>query len=141
MLRWVDAINSELRAIFEKGVYEECQLPEGKRTLSTKMVLTIKRDKWGNIEKYSARLVVRGFLQEKDIDYDEVFAPTAKSVSSRILISIAAQYRLDIQQIDVSTAFLNGVLDEDVYVKLPAALPQSSGTVRYVHQVVDRPGT
>jgi hypothetical protein len=126
---WVEAINHELSAIFEKGVYEECALPAGKRALSTKLVLTIKRDKWGNVDKYEARLVVRGFLQAKDIDYDEVFAPTAQSVSFRVLISIAAQNRLDMQQIDVSTAFLNGVLDEEVYVKLPSALPQSPGKV------------
>jgi transposase InsO family protein len=118
---WLAAINAELTAMYEKDVYEQCDLPPGKRALSTKMILHIKRDKSGNIDRYKARLVVRGFLQEKDVDFSEVFAPTAQAASLRVLTSIAAQKQLDIQQIDVSTAFLNGVLEEEVFVKLPAA--------------------
>jgi hypothetical protein len=64
---WVAAINAELRSIFEKDVYDECVLPAGKRALTTRMVLHIKRDQWGNVLKYKARLVARGFLQEEGI--------------------------------------------------------------------------
>jgi hypothetical protein len=122
---WIDAINSELRAVFEKTVYEECELPRGRKALTMRFVLTIKRDVYGNIEKYKARLVVRGFLQKEGIDFQEVFAPTAQSASFRIICSIAAQQRLDMQQIDVSTAFLNGDLTEEVYVTLPSIIPGS----------------
>jgi hypothetical protein len=119
---WVEAINSELRSIFEKQVYEECDLPPGKKALSTKMVLNIKRDQFDNITKYKARLVVRGFLQEEGVDFSEVFAPTAQTASFRVWTSVAAQLRYEIHQIDVCTAFLNGELEEEVYVKLPSSI-------------------
>jgi hypothetical protein len=123
---WVQAINAELRSVFEKQVYEECELPPGRKALTMRIVLKIKRDVYGNVEKYKARLVVRGFLQKEGIDFDEIFAPTAQCASFRMLISIAAQQRLQIEQIDVSTAFLNGELSEEVYVQLPACLPSTS---------------
>jgi hypothetical protein len=122
---WIEAINSELRAVFEKTVYEESELPKGRKALTMRFVLTIKRDVYGNIEKYKARLVVRGFMQKEGVDFHQIFAPTAQSSSFRILCSIAAQQRLDIQQIDVSTAFLNGELAEEVYVSLPSIVPGS----------------
>jgi hypothetical protein len=78
---------------------------------------------YGNVQKYKARLVVKGFLQKEGIDFDEIFAPAAQCASFRMLISIAAQQRLQIEQIDVSTAFLNAELSEEVYVQLPACLP------------------
>jgi transposase InsO family protein len=122
---WVAAINKELSSVFAKNVYEEVDLPPGKRALSLKLVLSIKRDQFGNIDCYKGRLVVRGFLQEKGIDFSEVFAPTAQSASFRVLTSIAAEMNFDMQQFDVSTAFLNGVLEEEVYVKLPTILSSS----------------
>jgi hypothetical protein len=119
---WIEAINSELRSIFEKDVYDECALPPGKRALTTKLVLHIKRDQWDNIIKYKARLVARGFMQEEGVDFSDIFAPTAQSASFRVLTSIAAQRGLPMHQIDVSTAFLNGDLEEEVYVQLPSAI-------------------
>jgi hypothetical protein len=123
---WIQAINDELRSVFEKQVYEECELPPGRKALTMRMVLKIKRNIHGNVEKYKARLVVRGFLQKEGIDFEEIFAPTAQCASFRLLISMAAQQRLHIEQIDVSTAFLNGELSEEVYVQLPPYLPSSS---------------
>jgi transposase InsO family protein len=119
---WIEAINKELRSLFEKNVYLECSLPASKKALTTKFVLHIKRDVYGNIEKYKARLVARGFQQQEGVDFDDIFAPTAQSASFRVLCSIAAQQQLDIQQIDVSTAFLNGELHDEVYVRPPACL-------------------
>ena len=71
----------------------------------------------GEVERYKARLVVKGYKQKEGIDYDEVFAPVTRMETIRLLISLAAQHRWTILQMDVKSAFLNGVLEEEVYVE------------------------
>ncbi|GJR43079.1 retrotransposon protein, putative, ty1-copia subclass, partial [Tanacetum coccineum] len=73
----------------------------------------------GNINTYKARLVAKGFTQTYRVDYEETFLPIADIRSIRILIAIAAFYDYDIWQMDVKTAFLNGYLDEDIYMVQP----------------------
>jgi hypothetical protein len=108
-----------MRALYEKGVYTEVSSPEGITPLPSKLVLTIKRDELGHVEKYKARLVAKGFKQIAGRDYDEVFAPTAQHVTLRVLLGTASHKGLDIGQIDVKTAFLNGDLPGDIYLKVP----------------------
>ena len=73
----------------------------------------------GEIERYKARLVVKGYRQKAGIDYDKVFAPVARMETIRLLISQAAQFEWPVYQMDVKSAFLNGVLEEEVYVEQP----------------------
>ena len=73
----------------------------------------------GLIERYKARLVAKGFLQKYGVDFEETFAPVAKFASIRIILSIAAQYKLVLHQMDVKTAFLNGLLEEEIFMKQP----------------------
>jgi Reverse transcriptase (RNA-dependent DNA polymerase) len=72
-----------------------------------------------NLTVYKTRLVPKGFTQVEGIDYDETFSPVAKFQSIRILLAIFIFYDYKIWQIDIKTAFLNGVLDEDVYMVQP----------------------
>ena len=74
----------------------------------------------GEIERYNARLVAKGYRQKARIDCDEVFAPISRMETIRLLISLAAQYKWPIYQMDVKSAFLNGMLEEEVYVSQPA---------------------
>lgn len=104
----------ELRALMEKG--EWIARPSHKRTLPAKWVFRIKRDETGAIEKYKARLVSKGFLHQPGTDYSDVFAPASSLVTLRLLLSIAAERDLEIHQLDVKTAFLNGELTEKVYL-------------------------
>jgi Reverse transcriptase (RNA-dependent DNA polymerase) len=78
-----------------------------------------KMNPQGEIERYNVRLVVKGYRQKAGIDYDEVFAPMAQMETIRLLILIAAQFEWSINQIDVKLTFLNGVLEEEVYVEQP----------------------
>ena len=119
---WKQAINTEMTALLEKGVYEIVSLPENKRALPSKMVFTIKRDEQGNVNKYKCRMVAKGFRQIAGRDFDEVFAPTAQHATLRILLALAATRDFIIHQVDVKTAFLNGDLDEEVYLKIPQEL-------------------
>ena len=71
----------------------------------------------GNIERYKARLVAKGFTQKEGIDYQETFSPISKKDSSRIIMTLVAHFDLELQQMDVKTAFHNGNLEEEVYIK------------------------
>ena len=130
---WKEAINSEMASLTEKGVYEEVSLPPGKRALPSKLVFAIKRHANGEIDKYKSRLVAKGFNQIAGRDYDEVFAPTAQHATLRILVALAAWQRLDLDQMDVKTAFLNGDLEEEVFLRLPQEL---GGRVWRLHKAL-----
>ncbi|CAJ2651499.1 unnamed protein product [Trifolium pratense] len=92
-----------------------------KKTWRTAMdwVYKAKKKSKGEVERYKARLVAKGYSQRADIDYDEIFAPVARLETVRLIISLAAQNKWKIHQIDVKSAFLNGVLDEEVYIEQP----------------------
>ena len=115
---WEESMNEELRSLMEKDVYEEVPLPPGCKALPSRWVYKIKRDDQGKVDKYKSRYVAKGYLQRLD-DEDSSHAPTSSTVVLRILLAMAAQEDWDIEQMDVKTAFLNGELDEDVYMKPP----------------------
>lgn len=126
---WEEAMQAELRALWEKGVYEWVSKPTHKKTLPARWVFKIKRDEKGSIEKYKARLVAKGFMQKAGVDYDDVSTPASSHVTLRLLLSIAAQKTYDVHQLDVKTAFLNGELDEEVYPEPPEGATDVQGRV------------
>ncbi|WCJ24325.1 Transposon TyH3 Gag-Pol polyprotein [Euphorbia peplus] len=83
------------------------------------MVFKLKRDGNGKLVKYKARLVVKGFQQKKGIDFDEIFSPVVKMTSIRAVLSLAASLDLELEQMDVKTAFLHGDLKEEIYMAQP----------------------
>ena len=83
------------------------------------MALQIKHVVDGSIEKYKARFVARGFSQKEGIDYEETSAPVASYTSIRTIIALAAKMKWKLHQMDVKTAFLNGVIEEEVYIEQP----------------------
>ena len=83
------------------------------------MALQNKHATDGNVEKYKARFIARGFTQKEGIDYDETFAPVSRYTTIRTIISLAAVFGWKLHQMDVKTAFLNGKIDEEVYIEQP----------------------
>ena len=93
-------------------------LPDGHRPITLKWVFKLKKDELGAVIKHKARLVARGFVQQEGIDYDDTFAPVARMESVRVL-TLAAQEGWQVHHMDVKSAFLNGDLKEEVYVRQP----------------------
>ena len=93
--------------------------PIGRKIIGSKWVFKCKVDENGDMERYKARLVARGFNQKYGFDYDETFSPVIRFESIRSVMALGVQYKLHLHQMDVSTAFLNGELSEEVYMRQP----------------------
>ena len=118
--RWKAAAQSEMDSLHKKETWTLVdKLPPGKNLVSNKWVFTHKRDSTGKIVRYKARLVARGFSQREGIDYEEVFAPVVRYGSIRVLLAVANQHNMEVDQLDVKTAYLNGRIDSEVYMSQP----------------------
>jgi hypothetical protein len=91
--------------------------PQGKLVATSKWIYKIKHVVDGNVEKFKARFVACGFSQKEVIDYDEIFSPVARYTSIRVIISLASVFDWKLHQMDVKTAFLNGEVEQEVYIK------------------------
>ncbi|GKU92084.1 hypothetical protein SLEP1_g5859 [Rubroshorea leprosula] len=116
------AMQDELQALENTRTWDLIDLLVKKSLIGCKWVCKIKTRSDGSVECYKARLVAKGFIQEYGIDYEETFAPVARLTSMRSLLAIAAMRRWKLFQMDVKNAFLNGDLEEEVYMKPPPGL-------------------
>ena len=116
---WKKAIQEEMAALEKNGTWEIVPLPKEKTSVGCRWVFTVKYKADGEIERYKARLVAKGYTQTYGIDFQETFAPVAKINSIRVLISLAVNLDWPLLQLDVKNAFLNGDLEEEVYMDLP----------------------
>ena len=118
-MKWKEACNSEYDSLRKIDTWDIVPLPKGRKAIGSRWVFRVKETQDGEIERYKARLVAKGFSQKYGVDYEETYAPVAKFTSIRIVLSLAAKYTLKLHQMDVKTAFLNGGLDEDIYMAQP----------------------
>ena len=116
---WKKAVNSEIESILSNHTWELVDLPPGNKPLGSKWIFKRKMKDDGTIDKYKARLVVKGFRQKEGLDYFDTYSPVTRITSIRMLIALAAVYGLEIHQMDVKTAFLNGELEEEIYIEQP----------------------
>jgi hypothetical protein len=119
---WNEAIEAELQSLRDNDVFEEVPIPRGTKPITSKPVFKVKLDQHGNVERFKVRFVARGFTQKKGRDYEETFAPVANLESIRVLLALAARYDLELDQMDVSTAYLNGELLEELYLSPPEGI-------------------
>jgi hypothetical protein len=116
---WQDAMTEEYQSIMKNDVWDIVPRPEGKSVVTSKCIYKIKHPTDGSVEKYKARFVARGFTQVEGIDYAETFAPVSRYTSIRTIISLTAFMRWRLHQMDVKTTFLNGEIEEEVYIEQP----------------------
>lgn len=109
------AMNQEITSIEENETYELTVLLPGQKIIGLKWVYKLKRDANGNITKYKARIVAKGYVQEYGIDYDEVYAPVTRLGTVRLLLALSAKKKWEVHHLDVKTTFLNGNIKENVY--------------------------
>ncbi len=118
--KWLEGILEEKKSLEDNKTYVVFRGVPPKRPIRSKLVLKRKRDKEGNIIRFKVRLVGCGFGQRPGIDYGDTFAPVARMTSFRVFLAVVAHYDLELHHFDVDTAFLNGDLEEDIYMQLPA---------------------
>ncbi|GJU44967.1 retrovirus-related pol polyprotein from transposon TNT 1-94 [Tanacetum coccineum] len=116
---WVVAMQEELNQFVANDVWELVPLPMSQSVIGTKWVFRNKLDENGIVSRNKARLVAQGYNQQEGIDYDETYAPVARLESIRILLAIACANDFKLYQMDVKSAFLNGFINEEVYVAQP----------------------
>lgn len=126
---WLNAIKEEIKSLTENETWTLVPKPVDRNIVDCKWVFTIKNDEFGKPLKYKARLVARGFSQEYLIDYNETFAPVARISSFRFILAFANQFNLLIHHMDVKTAFLNGKLKEEIYMRIPDGIPNADNHV------------
>lgn len=117
--KWKIAADSEFQSLQKNQTWELVNLPPNKNLVGCKWLFKLKRDSEGKVDRYKARLVAQGYSQEAGLDYDEVFAPVARYTSIRTVLAIANALDLEVHQMDVKTAFLNGDLENDIYMQQP----------------------
>ncbi|KAI5348277.1 hypothetical protein L3X38_001164 [Prunus dulcis] len=116
---WKEAMDAEIETIEKNGTLELVERPTDKPVIGVKWVFKTKLNLDGTVQKHKARLVAKGCAQKPGIDYNETFAPVARLDTIRTLIALAAQKGWKLFQLDVKSAFLNGVLEEEVYTEQP----------------------
>ncbi|GKD14786.1 retrovirus-related pol polyprotein from transposon TNT 1-94 [Tanacetum coccineum] len=116
---WIEAMQEELHEFDRLEVWELVPRPDKVMIITLKWIYKVKLDEMGGILKNKARLVARGYRQEEGIDFEESFAPVARLDAIRIFLAYAAHMNMVVYQMDVKTAFLNGILREEVYVSQP----------------------
>jgi hypothetical protein len=117
--KWRDAMDEEIASLRDNNTWTVVDLPAGVKPIGCKWVFKKKLKANGTVERYKARLVAKGFSQVEGIDYNEVYAPVSKLATLRALLAVANEKDLELEHLDVKTAFLYGDLEEEIYMNLP----------------------
>ena len=110
-------MQAEMDSLRDHDVWELVELPEDCKPVGSKWVFKLKTNADGSVERCRARIVAQGYSQKEGLDYDETFSPVVRPESVRSVIALACKEGLKLHQMDITTAFLNGDLEETIYMK------------------------
>jgi hypothetical protein len=133
---WQQAMDEEMASLAANKTWTLTEAPAGVNPIPVKWVYKVKRDSNGNIQRFKARLVAKGFKQQEGIDYFEVFSPVSKYTTLRALLAKAAAEDLRLCMLDIKTAFLQGDLEEQVYIQQPPGYEDGSNLVCHLHKAL-----
>ena len=131
-VKWLEAIKLELDSLMKMGCYVEVNvsdLPPNTNILSCTWVFKVKKNGDGTVERFKARICVRGDQQIYGIDFVEVFSPVANQTTIRLILALAVHYDLELLQFDIKLAFVTSKVDRPVFMKIPPGAKQSPGKV------------
>lgn len=114
--KWKEAVDEEIKSLNELQTWELVQLPPGRRAIGCKWVFKVKRSGDGQIVRYKARLVAKGYAQKYGEDYESTFASVAKQSTFRTFLSVAAKKNMIVRHYDFKTAFLNGDIEDELFM-------------------------
>ncbi len=117
--KWQQAMREEYLMHLENKTWEIVKLPPGKKEIGSGWVLKVKRNADGSVERFKGRIVAKGYSQRPGHDFNEVFAPASRSAAVRLVLAISAIEDLHLHSVDISHAFINGELEEEIYMKQP----------------------
>ncbi|KAA0067607.1 retrotransposon protein, putative, Ty1-copia subclass [Cucumis melo var. makuwa] len=127
--RWKDVMEVELFSLHKNQTWSLVPKPLNQKLIQSKWIYKIKPGTWGNSKpRYKARLVAKGYTQKEGVDFHEVFSPVVRHSSIRLILSIAVHFDMFIEQMDVTTTFLHGELEEVIYMAHLRAMRDSTGT-------------
>jgi Reverse transcriptase (RNA-dependent DNA polymerase) len=127
--QWKQGLQSEYDSLIERKVWTLVPTPQDVKIFHPKWVLQRKRNEHNEIVRHKARLVLRGYEQVPGRDYGDTYAPTVRSETSRLLLSLTAKYDWECDQLDAITAFLNSKIDRKIYMWQPNGFPKEPGKV------------
>lgn len=113
---WMAAMQEEIESLHRNKTWDLVVLLEGRKAIGSKWVYKIKRDGNDQVERYRARLMVKGYAQKEGIDFNEIFSPVVRLTTIIIVLAMCDAYDLHLEQLDVKTAFLHGELEEEIYM-------------------------
>ncbi|KAE8665844.1 Retrovirus-related Pol polyprotein from transposon TNT 1-94 [Hibiscus syriacus] len=116
---WMMAMQEEIEALHKNNTWDLVPLPQGMKPIGNKWVFKIKRNGDDQVERYRARLVVKGYAQKEGIDFNEIFSHVVRLTTVRVVLTMCATLDLHLEQLDVKTAFLHGNLEEEIYMLQP----------------------
>ena len=126
--KWKAAMDAEMQSLMESRTRQLVELREGRKAIYNRWVMRVKLNPDGSIDRYNARLVAKGCSQKAGINFNETFSTVARFDTVRTMLSVAANEGLELAQFDIKTAFLNGEIEEEIYMKKPDSY--DDGTTR-----------
>ena len=133
---WEATCEAEHCTFEHMGMYKVMPRPQGRKVVGSKWVFRIKCSPDSAIQKYKAHVIAQGFTQIESVDYDEMFAPVAKFASLHVILALATECNLEVQQMDVKSAYLNGELKEEIFMEAPPSFEIPAGLVLHLIKAV-----
>lgn len=127
--KWRIAMEDEINSLSSNETWVLVERPKNCRVVQTKWLFKTKRNENGDVIRHKARLVARGFTQRYGVDYEETYSPVVRYTTVRLLLAWAAANKMKIHQMDVVTAFLQGDIEEEIYLEQPLGFDDGSGKV------------
>jgi hypothetical protein len=124
---WRQSMINEVKALCNRGCWRVVRTPTGVRLIKSKYVYKLKKDWQGKVTKRKSRLVVQGFLQQEGVDFNETYAPVAKSTTFRLILALTKILKLHLHQLDVDSAFPYADLEKDVFMTPPPGMDVEEG--------------